>query len=124
MEEKPEKTFKVFVYGSLKRGFYNYYGRLDGTRGYAKFLGEATTKGKMYNLGHFPAVNIDEEGTIHGEVFEVDENVVRALDLLEGYPTFYNRTKVPLSSGDQAWIYHIERELPEDQHIPSGEWIK
>ena len=42
----------VFVYGTLKRGFGNYYAYLKE----AKYLRNDTIKGTMYNLGAFPGV--------------------------------------------------------------------
>ncbi len=36
------RTYKVFVYGTLKRGQPNHYRFQDDARGHASFLGEAT----------------------------------------------------------------------------------
>jgi len=127
MKEKAteDKGILVFVYGSLKRGFSNYKRLLDGSIGDCEYLHVATTKGTMYDLGPFPAVDIEGPNQIRGEVFRVDEDVLFALDRLEGDPTFYNRTKVDLSTGEKAWIYHISRnKINSNMLVPDGDWRK
>ena len=56
-----------------------------------------------YNIPYL----IDKPGsgnTIHGEVYEVDENMLKNLDILEDHPNYYQRRpeKVFLSSTDDA----------------------
>ncbi len=126
--DKDENEILVFVYGSLKRGFQNYYGLLDGHIGTSEFLFEGKTKGEMYDLGAFPAVNVNGEGEVHGEVFKVDRRVLRALDRLEGYPSFYNRSKVKVESKEddrkvKAFIYHIPKQrITSKIRVPGGNW--
>ena len=123
--EKENKDILVFTYGTLKRGFRYYNMYLNGSIGKSEYLYDATTKGIMYDLGAYPAVNIDEDGIIHGEVFKIEPKVLAALDYLEGYPQFYNRSQVELSTGDKAWIYHIPREnIPSNKVIEDGKWTK
>ncbi len=75
----------VFVYGTLKRGFPNH----------ARFLGRARRIGHFQTAAPFPLVLngerrspclIDQPGigqAVRGEVYEVDESVLAALDRLE-----------------------------------------
>ena len=56
-----------------------------------------------YNIPYL----IDKPGSgnkIHGEVYEVDENMLRNLDILEDHPNYYQRRleKVFLSNGGDA----------------------
>ena len=86
---------RVFVYGTLKKGFYNHYllnasdGQLLGT---SKFLGEATTCASFVLLDcGFPYMCDPKKQPNHdanpvrGEVYEVYDNSIMAdLDYLEG----------------------------------------
>ena len=104
----------VFVYGTLKRGFWNNYLLKE-----AEFLGEGTTleKFKLYTVG-FPYALSDGEGLpLRGEVYEVEEETLKRLDALEGYPNHYKRklTEVKLDDGRvvKALIYYAERPRGE-----------
>lgn len=46
---------------------------------------------------------------IFGEVWEIDDEMFRRTDRLEGYPHFYDRKEVDTPYG-QAWIYFLNRE--------------
>jgi gamma-glutamylaminecyclotransferase len=93
---------KVFVYGTLKRGFGNHH-FLAG----AKFLGTGTTKEKfaMYSDGGIPFVVKNEEVCfIHGELYMMDKMCLRNLDRLEGHPRLYKREEIAISlfAGDKV----------------------
>lgn len=95
--------FLVFVYGTLKRNEPNYHvidpdkHKCPETTGVSNFIGPARTEKKLplvigtrYNIPFL----LDREGIGHsilGEVYEVDEKVLRKLDALEDYPQFYDR---------------------------------
>lgn len=101
-------SHKVFVYGSLKRGFGNHR-LLEGQ----KFLGEASTNYDdyvMHSLGGYPGViHLQRSGYLYykdkepgqtyivGEVYEVDDACMKALDRLEGAPSFYHREEAYIS---------------------------
>ena len=82
---------KIFVYGTLKRGFHNHFLLKD-----AKFLGVAVTEYeyRMIDLGSFPALIPAQEGegfSIYGEVYEVDDATLRSAGLFMGnVPLFYH----------------------------------
>lgn len=72
---------KVFVYGTLKRGFSN--NRLLDT---SEFITTATmNQVKMLNIGAFPGVVEAPESQVQGELWEVPESALGSLDALEGY---------------------------------------
>lgn len=100
---------KVFVYGSLKKGFHNSELIEDGT-----FIGEFKTKDyfKMLDLGSYPAVYFDEKGfRVTGELYEIDDDILRQLDYLEGYPNFYDRQEIELLNTDEkAIIYYFDSD--------------
>lgn len=97
------KNFLVFVYGTLKRSEPNHHvidpnlHTSPDTTGVSKFIGSARTERK-YPLVIGTRFNIpfllDREGVGHqirGEIYEVDERVLKKLDALEDYPSFYDR---------------------------------
>ena len=74
---------RLFVYGSLKRGG-RHHAELRG----ARFLGEARTVPgyTVEQLGEYPALVATggSEGTVRGELFEVDDALLALLDEFEG----------------------------------------
>jgi gamma-glutamylaminecyclotransferase len=104
----------VFVYGSLKRGFGNNAFMCD-----AEFVCETRTKDHgftMISLEAFPAVFIDGNHAIEGEVYAVDSYTLLRLDSLESNGELYQRILVPLESGHLAWMYcfHQSYGIPDD----------
>ena len=65
------ENYKLFVYGSLRSGFRNpVYEYLTK---YFHLLGEAVVKGKLYDLGEYPAAaSTDEEKFISGELYSIN----------------------------------------------------
>lgn len=113
----------IFVYGTLMPGFSNYRVYLEGKT--EKEL-SATTKGKMYDVGAFPAV-VEGESTIKGSLIYIKDSykkVLDALDELEG--CLYTRiiTEVFLDEDKPifAWIYRWVLSTDNLVEIPSGDW--
>lgn len=97
---------KVFVYGTLKSG-----GKVRGLDQFpgASIVGKATTTYPDYDmvdLGSFPAVLLKGEKYIQGEVWEVNDQTMLELDMIEGYPDFYNKQMVDTSQG-RALMYFM-----------------
>lgn len=113
-------TNTIFVYGTLRKGFGNYKYFLEGK---SKFIEEDTINGKMHSWGSFPAV-FPGDDTIHGEIYEVDDEVLSSLDRLEGHPNFYCRTPIKTSSGKDVEVYLCQRTATYDDfpYIPGGDW--
>lgn len=102
-------TTTLFFYGTLKRGLCRSHA-LDGQR----FLGEARTQPKyrMFNLGSYPGMVEAAEGvSIDGELWEVDAECLRRLDVIEGvaFGQYERRTVRLLAPHDtttaQTYIY-------------------
>lgn len=76
---------RLFVYGSLKKGFFNHnrFGFGDA----AKFVGEGTASGvSLVRLGDlpYPHAFVNEDGQVKGEVYDLDdERIANAIDAME-----------------------------------------
>jgi gamma-glutamylcyclotransferase (GGCT)/AIG2-like uncharacterized protein YtfP len=108
-------THRVFVYGTLKNGFWNHH-LLKG----CEFVGDAATVPtyKMIENG-FPVVMPDPAGKpLAGEIYTVDDETLARLDQLEREGSSYDRRLIdvtlPLASGERlptrAFIY-VGREV-------------
>jgi gamma-glutamylcyclotransferase (GGCT)/AIG2-like uncharacterized protein YtfP len=111
---------RVFVYGSLMRGFGNHRVIARG-----EYVGQATTEPRyrMYSLSAFPGVVSGGRQAIAGEVYLVDETTLAALDRLEGHPNFYRRTVIKLADGTEASTYLLARDDVRGRPVVrSGSW--
>jgi gamma-glutamylcyclotransferase (GGCT)/AIG2-like uncharacterized protein YtfP len=97
----------MFVYGSLRKKFWNHRTYLKNSN----FIGNGETKEKYSMYAYIIPYVVETEKTSHilGEVYEVDEETLKKIDNLEGHPICYKRKKVPiiLESGEEikAWLY-------------------
>ena len=85
---------KVFVYGTLKRGFRNHY-LLDG----CEYLGGAVTMPtyRMIENG-FPVIMPDPDGRpLAGEIYIVDDETLARLDRLEREGSSYDRKLIDVA---------------------------
>jgi len=85
---------KVFLYGTLKKGFSNHRLMAGQT-----FVAEAKTlpKYKLYRTSGFPCMVYCEDGkAIIGELWEIDEKCRKNLDYFEGHPHLFRRESVEI----------------------------
>lgn len=76
---------KVFVYGTLMSGRSNNFLMED-----SLFLGEASVSGySMYEPSWYPGVIRDPDGIVLGELYEVDLDTMKKLNVLEGEGSLY-----------------------------------
>jgi gamma-glutamylcyclotransferase (GGCT)/AIG2-like uncharacterized protein YtfP len=111
----------LFVYGTLKRGGSRHWLIED-----FPFLGRARAKGfVLYDLCSFPAM-VPGAGVVYGEVYEVSEEVIKALDWVEGVPVLYRRELIDLVFEDgsslKAWAYVYNGDVKGFPLIKEGEW--
>lgn len=108
----------VFVYGTLKQG-----GTLH--TGAEEEVLEDTITGTLYNLGPYPAIKLEGEGEIKGELHLIDEAYLPAYDRIEGVSSgFYRRERVTTASGIEAFVYEIVQDLPTTMIHPTPEWTE
>lgn len=111
----------VAAYGTLRvdQGNYNW-----ALKNKSDYLGQDRIKDFDLIAGTgFPYAveNNDSEGNILLDVFMVDANVMKSLDSLEGYPSFYNRKQVSTKFG-KAWVYFYNR-AKGGEIIANGDWV-
>jgi gamma-glutamylcyclotransferase (GGCT)/AIG2-like uncharacterized protein YtfP len=118
----------VFVYGTLRRGGVRAMPELFPG---AKFVGEASVKGSLYDLGPHPFLLLEEsEGSgssVVGELYEVDEGLLGELDEMEASAD-YLRRRAEVSLGERTltcWTYAPDADShPDRKLITSGDWIE
>jgi gamma-glutamylaminecyclotransferase len=116
----PEPPALVFVYGTLLVGERNHR-LLTG----AQLICDAATppRFQLHDLGAFPGMVRGGKHAVAGEVYEVGEAMLAALDRLEDHPRFYRRTRIVLDGGRRVQTYLLTREQVEGYPvIASGSW--
>lgn len=129
------KEGKFFVYGTLKMGgrFAELYAdRFNPSR---KSVTPAKIKGRLFHLGGFPGVKLDQgEGEVHGElhIFENPEKIKQIFDMIEGYNPnapesgLFNCVEVEAEledgSTETALMYTFNGEVGNREEIKSGVW--
>jgi gamma-glutamylcyclotransferase (GGCT)/AIG2-like uncharacterized protein YtfP len=128
------KTDKLFVYGTLRKGFdpHQYL------KSSARFLGKGRIAGRLYDLGEFPgAVPSELPGDeVQGELYELGD-LGRQLKALDEYEEFdpehpekslFVRQKVDvrLENGERfkAWTYFLPKEPARATRIRSGDYLE
>lgn len=101
---------RLFVYGQLKKNCYFHDRYLGGEK--SKFLGKVTCGPdyQMYSDGLPHLIREPAAIRCKGELYEIDDEKLKELDLLEGAPLIYFREIVDVyddESGDKilAWAY-------------------
>lgn len=113
-----KKTHKLFVYGTLKKGF-KLHKFLEGS----KYLGETVVRGfELLNLGAFPGMMVSEipDNPVHGELYEVDAATLSLLDKIEGTPHLYRR--VLHLDGFYYYLFNGEADAHLADFIVDGIW--
>lgn len=113
----------VFVYGTLRKEQPNSYLLRD-----SRFLGKYYyPEGIMVSMGGFPGLietlNAGKPNTV--EAYEVSDETLEELDILEGHPNWYFRTPVTIG-GHEGFIYLLPdvkqyHDLPK---VESGDWVE
>lgn len=130
-------VYHLFVYGSLRKGFHSdAYGYISR---YFTFVGPAKVKGKLFDMGSYPAaIPANEESYIIGELYKIkDESefswAIGQLDDYEGVTVeqgetqLYRRELAEAISGDQkiiAWLYWFNGSVDNRPLITSGDVLQ
>ncbi|MGY3478759.1 gamma-glutamylcyclotransferase family protein [Bradyrhizobium ottawaense] len=127
---------RLFVYGTLMRGFDHPMARL--LAGHADFLGEATCRGSLVLVKHYPGLLLSEAASdiVHGELFRmrVPDELLGELDMYEacgeGFqePTEYLRRLIDVTLADgateKAWTYVYNWPVTGLPRIESGRFLE
>lgn len=124
----------VFFYGTLMAGFDRR--RQAGIDEKLVYMGRASIKAALFDLGLYPAAVPAPDRSVWGEVYEVTDPdaVLPALDAIEGYTpeqpdsSLYRRARVPVvlpdGRGSEAWVYFYNAPLGRARRIPSGDYLE
>ncbi len=132
------QLYTLFVYGSLRQGFqheaYAYISR------YFAFAGDAKVKGRLYDMGSYPAAQPGEgESYIVGELYQIKDKAefewaiaqiddYEGLNVEAGETPQYRRdtTKALLANGSMvdAWVYWYNDSVEGKPVIESGDVLE
>lgn len=135
---EPRIRRKIFVYGSLRTGFFNYEKYLKG-KVIKSELGRV--KGTLYHMPKkgYPAL-VQGDGFVYGEVMTIldYEKTIEDMDVMEGYlgplneNNEYNRVEMDVeilgkNSPEKCYVYYYNRDKEEDFKkdsilIEDGNW--
>jgi gamma-glutamylcyclotransferase (GGCT)/AIG2-like uncharacterized protein YtfP len=127
---------RLFVYGTLMRGFDHPMAKLLSAN--ADFIGEATCRGKLYLVWHYPGLVLSDDArdTVHGELFRMraHDALLREFDMYEacgeGFapPTEYVREMLQVTLADgsasEAWTYVYNWPVTKLPRIASGRFLE
>ena len=123
----------IFFYGTLMAGFDRR--RRAGMDEKLTYVGRAYIRGKMFDLGLYPAVVPAPDTQVWGEVYRMADPalVIGAMDDIEGYraedpdKSLYSRqiATVTFADGgtDEAWVYFYNAPLGQARRIESGDYL-
>jgi gamma-glutamylcyclotransferase (GGCT)/AIG2-like uncharacterized protein YtfP len=124
---REERVLRVFVYGTLLSGDSNHHI----VQPYVNELQAGTVRGTLYDLGAYPALVPNEEGSlVEGEWLTIDLSGLPVLDELEDYygpgeDNEYERIWIQDAQRPEVagWIY-VYLNAYGLTRIPSGSWRK
>lgn len=95
----------VFVYGTLKRNDPSGMHKLLGD---CVFAGEGEVSGVLLPETEYPALVASQAGLVRGELYEIDEQLLKTLDDYEGAEYERKRVRVSLlpQGFREAWVYY------------------
>ena len=117
----------AFVYGSLKKGYWNNRFLKKST-----YCGKANLKGySLYNVSVFPGMvkSKNDDEIVHGEVYKIDNKTLQILDELENEGEMYKRVELPvqLKNGEAVnaqsylWLLELAQNTPK---VIDNNWQK
>ena len=127
---------RLFVYGTLMRGFDHPMAQLLSRS--ADFLGEATCRGRLYLIKHYPGLVLSDDPAevVFGELYRLRDRdaVLGEFDMYEacgeGFPepTEYLRRMLSVTHADgaagEAWTYVYNWPVTGLPQIASGKFLE
>jgi len=134
--DNPMTSDRLFVYGTLMRGFDHPMAQLLSRS--ADFVGEARCRGRLYRVKHYPGLVLSDDATdvVFGELYRLRQpnELLREFDMYEacgeGFaePTEYLRQMLPVTLGDgavrEAWTYVYNWPVAHLPRIASGRFLE
>lgn len=137
---QPTEKLNIFVYGSLRTGYFNYDKYL---KGHVKSVKLGRIKGELYHMHHkgYPAL-LDGDNYVYGEVMEIIDykEVMIAMDKMEGYlgegnkDNEYNRIPLDVEIIDgnemeECYVYKYNlvdnnEFLENREYVSCGDWTR
>lgn len=112
---------KVFVYGTLMRGQINHKCYLSNS----EYIGTGEISGyALYAVSYFPGVIPEVGEKVKGEIFRVDNDILRSLDCLEAEGNLYLRKMIEIQTDSEiinAYIYIWNRSVNHTRKLSYGE---
>jgi gamma-glutamylcyclotransferase (GGCT)/AIG2-like uncharacterized protein YtfP len=134
--EVPMTSDRLFVYGTLMRGFDHPMAQLLSRS--ADFIGEARCRGRLYLVKHYPGLVLSDDAAelVFGELYRLRQpaECLREFDMYEacgeGFlpPTEYLRSLLPVTLDDgavsEAWTYVYNWPVVHLPRIASGRFLE
>ena len=123
----------IFVYGTLMKEESRHPTLSEYSIGEGRL---ASTDGMLIDLDDYPGMLTGKEGTVYGEVYQIDQMfpTLKTLDTIEGFygyestDSLFTRTIVQIKTEhgqEWAWTYAYNNHDEENVHvIESGNWKK
>jgi len=123
------KNSYVFVYGTLRSNLSNHYLLKDAN----VISKQCWTSGMLYDVGYgYPAMALNYESNVYGELYLVSEKELEQLDWLEGYKenrinNHYERILQTVYTDKgisyEAYVYvYGDNQVTDLQRIEYGDW--
>ncbi|HLE17957.1 MAG TPA: gamma-glutamylcyclotransferase family protein [Syntrophales bacterium] len=121
---------KIFVYGTLRKGFPLHRYLADK----ARFVGAGTIRGALYDLGEYPGVVQSNKGEVKGELYELENasKYLRELDRIEEFDpenpenSLFIRSLTDVKLADKkttkAWVYFLPSKPARARLILDGDY--
>lgn len=88
-------------------------------------LGSAEIEGYEFVFRTYADIAAKKDAVCQGVLWEIDEDNLYALDMLEGYPTYYTRFSVAVTTNDgttTALVYQMNNQ--ESVELPYTEYLE
>jgi len=121
-----KKIELVAVYGSLRKKLHNHH-LIESSDYLGSFSSEPVYY--MYDLKSYPGIVEGGDTSILMEVYKVDSDTMKKLNLLEGYDennldkkyNFYNRKEINTPYG-RSYFYVYNYEIFDYKKVECGDW--
>ncbi|HCQ38128.1 MAG TPA: hypothetical protein DIV39_03145, partial [Verrucomicrobiales bacterium] len=80
---------------------------------------------RLYRIDWYPGMRLDEEGVpVRGEIYEIEREALRELDVFEGKEFERLKTKVHAKGGGDfhVWLYEYCREVDYGAELLPADW--